>query len=41
MTTSQDLPDPDDLAAAVTRLLRRDHAETFRIRTECGCLVCT
>jgi SAM-dependent methyltransferase len=41
MTTSQDLPDPDDLAAAVTRLLRRDHPETFTIRTECGCLVCT
>ena len=40
MITAQGAADPEDLVAAVTRLVPRD-AGLIRIRTHSGCLVCT
>jgi len=37
---AQELPDPGELATAVTSRIAWD-GEPFRIRTHCGCLVCT
>lgn len=41
MVTTRDLPEPEDLAAAVASLVRRSHPGTFRVQTHSGCLVCT
>jgi SAM-dependent methyltransferase len=41
MISIQDLPDLDGFAAAVAWHIRRTDAGLIRIRTHCGCLVCT
>jgi SAM-dependent methyltransferase len=38
---AQDLPDPEAFIAAVGRLVPRGDQGTFRVRTRCGCLVCS
>jgi len=41
MITTQDLPDPRAFAAAVGRRVPTNDQGAFRIRTHCGCLVCS
>jgi hypothetical protein len=40
MIITQDLADPEALVSAVSRLVRQAR-EPFRVRTHCGCLICS